>query len=134
MRAIRSKDTRPEMCVRELLRVLGYPGYRLHRKDLPGNPDIAFIARKKVIFVHGCFWHGHSCKVGERHPKVNQDYWLPKIARTRLRDMKASAELATLGWHVLTLWECEMKDVPKLTAVLKTFMQQSQPLPVPEMG
>ena len=79
MRRIQGKNTGPEMVVRGLLRTLGYPGYRLHRKDLPGKPDIAYIGRRKVIVINGCFWHGHDCKKGSRRPKSNQDYWLKKM-------------------------------------------------------
>lgn len=107
MSAIRSKDTKPELTVRRALRQAGISGYRLHRKDLPGNPDIAFIGRKKVIFVHGCFWHGHHCAEGVRRPKSRQDYWLPKISGNQLRDSRHRAFLAAEGWDVLVIWDCE---------------------------
>jgi|SRR5579859_5753281 len=110
MRSIRSKNTSPEIFVRGILRELGYSGYRLHRKDLPGKPDIAFIGRKKAILVHGCFWHGHDCREGQRRPKSKQDYWLPKISRTQERDAAHLAALENSGWSVLVLWECELKD------------------------
>lgn len=123
MRRIRSKDTVPELIVRQLLRKLGYTGYRLHRKDLPGRPDIAFIGRRKVILIHGCFWHGHNCKAGRRRPKSNQVYWLPKIERNQKRDAATLDELALRGWAVLTVWECELRDQEGLAERLKTFME-----------
>ena len=122
MRRIRSKDTAPELAVRHMLRALGFTGYRLHRKDLPGRPDVAFIGRRKAIVIHGCFWHGHDCKEGLRKPRSNQDYWLPKIERNRQRDAKHLAELTQLGWDVLTVWECELRDLDALAARLAAFM------------
>jgi len=122
MRRIRSKNTVPELTVRRLLRSLGFPGYRIHRADLPGKPDIAFIARKKAIQVQGCFWHGHACPEGSRKPKSNLAYWLPKIQRNQARDAANSAKLAALGWSVLTVWECELCSPEKLTAALAAFM------------
>ena len=122
MRRIKSKNTRPEMLVRRILRSLGYIGYRLHRKDILGCPDIAFIGRKKVIFVHGCFWHGHDCKVGIRKPKSNQDYWLPKIERNRNRFVNYVEALQAEGWNILTIWECQLKNVADLSVKLEKFM------------
>lgn len=126
MRRIRGKDTRPELAVRKLLRSLGFPGYRLHRKDLPGRPDVAFIGRRKAILIHGCFWHGHDCKVGRREPKSNRDYWLPKIERNRQRDAKCLAELVDLGWDVLTIWVCELRSIDALAAKLGSFMSETK--------
>ncbi|WP_253564645.1 very short patch repair endonuclease [Burkholderia multivorans] len=123
MRRIRGKNTGPELAVRGLLRALGFTGYRLHRKDLPGRPDVAFVGRWKAILIHGCFWHGHDCKVGRREPKSNRDYWLPKIKRNRRRDAAHQVELARLGWSVLTVWECELRDLPALSARLMAFME-----------
>lgn len=122
MRRIKSKDTSPELHVRQVLRRLGWTGYRLHRKDLPGRPDIAFLGRKKAILIHGCFWHGHTCKEGVRTPRSNQDYWLPKIARNRSRDELKENELTELGWKVLTIWECELKPSETLSERLQEFM------------
>lgn len=122
MRRIRARDTRPELVVRKLLRQLGYSGYRLHRKELPGNPDIAFIGRRKAILVHGCFWHAHSCKVGQRKPTSNLEYWLPKISKNQQRDVLNAQRLKDLGWDVLTVWECETKDANQLTDRLAKFM------------
>lgn len=124
MRAIRSKDTKPELIVRSALRAMGFSGYRLHRKDLPGRPDIAFIGRKKAIFVHGCFWHGHDCREGSRQPKSRQEYWSPKITSNRLRDERHQHSLARSGWDILILWDCEIHD-SDLAAKLTSFMQRS---------
>jgi DNA mismatch endonuclease (patch repair protein) len=125
MRRIRSKNTAPELTVRQLLRTLGFPGYRIHRADLPGKPDIVFIGRKKAIQVHGCFWHGHTCHEGARKPKSNQSYWLPKIARNKERDEQNAAKLALLGWSLLTVWECDLQSPEKLTTILTAFMTGS---------
>lgn len=124
MRAIRAKDTRPELVVRRALRNAGFTGYRLHRKDLPGKPDIAFLSRKKAIFVHGCFWHGHNCAEGLRRPRSRQDYWLPKISGNQTRDARHIAELESQDWSVLTVWECETSD-PALHRRLAAFVAGS---------
>lgn len=125
MRAVRSRDTFPELSLRRLLRSLGRTGYRLHRKDLPGRPDVAFVGRKKAIFIHGCFWHGHDCPHGRRAPATNADYWRKKIERNRQRDSKCLAELAGMGWDVLTVWECELRDLNKLTTSLRSFLERA---------
>jgi DNA mismatch endonuclease (patch repair protein) len=117
MRRVKGKDTRPELKVRKALTGLGVR-YRLHRKDLPGKPDIVLPGRRLALFVHGCFWHGHDCARGARVPKANRDYWLAKVARNRARDAQARAELATLGWRVEAIWECELKDAAALDARL----------------
>lgn len=109
MRAVKGRNTTPELRVRKLLRRLGV-GYRLHRRDLPGSPDIVMAGRRLTIFVHGCFWHGHDCRRGARAPKANADYWSAKIARNRARDAETAAKLASLGWRSLVVWECELKD------------------------
>jgi DNA mismatch endonuclease (patch repair protein) len=121
MRAVKSRDTSPELAVRALLRAFA-PGYRLHRKDVPGNPDIAYVGRKQAIFVHGCFWHGHDCARGARMPKANADYWRAKIARNRARDAAHRARLDGLGWRALTVWECEVKDRATLERRLRAFL------------
>jgi DNA mismatch endonuclease (patch repair protein) len=120
MRAIRSKDTQPEMTVRRLVHGLGYR-YRLHRANLPGKPDLAFPARRKVIFVHGCFWHSHDCKSG-LVPRSNQDFWLPKLLRNKIRDGKNLEALADLGWKVLVVWQCELRDSRSLRLKIKRFL------------
>ncbi len=113
MRAVKSRDTGPELTVRKLLTQLA-PGYRLHRADLPGKPDIAYGRKKLAIFVHGCFWHGHDCARGARLPKANRGYWRDKIARNRARDAAHLEALAALGWRTLVIHECELKDVGEL--------------------
>lgn len=122
MRLVKSRDTRPELLVRKLCRELGHKGYRLHRNDLPGKPDIAFMGRKIAVFVHGCFWHGHDCRLGNRPPKDNADYWATKISRNRERDAKAQQSLRAAGWNVLVLWECQLKDREGLRDRLGRFL------------
>ena len=110
MSRIRSKGMRPEMVVRKLVHGMGFR-YRLHRKDLPGKPDLVFGPRQKVIFVNGCFWHQHDdpqCKIS-RVPKTRTDYWLPKLARTIARDLESKELLVCAGWGVLVVWECETR-------------------------
>ncbi len=121
MRAVKEKDTGPEWTVRRLLHKAGYR-YRLHRKDLPGKPDLVFPVRRKVIFVHGCFWHGHDCKRGSRQPKRNADYWSRKISGNRRRDAQHLAVLEGDGWLVLTLWECQIRDTATLLLRLRRFL------------
>lgn len=121
MARVRSRDTTPERRIRQILTKLGYR-YRLHRKDLPGNPDIAFISRRKAIFVNGCFWHGHDCKRGARLPKQNATYWRNKVDRNRARDRVAITALNGLGWKVLVLWECELHQENALTQRLERFL------------
>jgi len=122
MRRIRSRNTTPELLVRRALRQLGHVGYRLHRADLPGTPDVVFVGRKKAIFVHGCFWHGHECAEGIRKPKSNEDYWLPKIRRNRERDSEHARVLEDGGWSVLVLWECGLSDTDSLLRLLDEFV------------
>lgn len=126
MRAVRSKETGAELKVRRALREMGQTGYRLHRPDLPGTPDVVFIGRRRAIFIHGCFWHGHDCKRGSRTPKTNRDYWAKKIARNSQRDQDNIASLEALGWGVLVLWECELKEREKLKARLSDFLGAGQ--------
>ena len=120
MQAVRTKDTGPEWAVRRLLHSLGYR-YRLHRKDLPGKPDLVFPCRKKTIFVHGCFWHAHDCRFG-RPPKSRLDYWIPKLKQNKKRDTKNRLRLEVLGWQVLTVWQCEIEDLDALTAKLCDYL------------
>ena len=120
MQAIKSKDTGPEMAVRRLAHRLGYR-YRLHRKGLPGRPDLVFGGRKKIIFVHGCFWHAHSCRYG-RAPTSREEYWLPKLKRNKERDAENQAKLRELGWSVMVIWECEIKDTAKLIDRITSFL------------
>jgi DNA mismatch endonuclease (patch repair protein) len=122
MRAVKSRDTTPELTVRTLLRRFA-PFYRLHRKDVVGNPDIAYLGKRRAIFVHGCFWHGHDCARGARAPKANADYWRAKIARNRARDAANVEKLSAAGWRVMTVWECELKELDPLEARLRAFLQ-----------
>lgn len=119
MRAVKSRDTKPEMAVRRLLHRMGYR-YRLHRPGLPGKPDIVFPGRRKVIFVHGCFWHGHDCARGARVPASNTGYWMAKIGRNVARDQTTLKQLVASGWAVLILWECELGTA--LEERLKAFL------------
>ena len=121
MRRVPSKGSSAEMAVRKALTALGVR-YRLHRKDLPGSPDIVLGPRRLAIFVHGCFWHGHDCKRGAREPKANADYWRAKIGRNRIRDEQVQTELASMGWRIGTIWECELKDQPALATRLKALL------------
>ena len=124
MRRVKARDTGPELAVRRLLWRLG-ARYRLHRKDLPGSPDIVLPGRRLAIFVHGCFWHGHDCPRGSRVPKANRDYWVAKVARNRARDAGAREALAARGWRVETLWECELKDEAALRERLAAVLTGS---------
>ena len=121
MRALRSTGMKPEMVVRQLVHGLGYR-YRLHRHGLPGRPDLVFTPRRKIIFVHGCFWHQHSgCKLAHA-PRTNLNYWSPKLSRNVARD---SAHLSTLkkdGWKVLVVWECQTRNTAQLSGRLKRFL------------
>ncbi|NBS34321.1 MAG: DNA mismatch endonuclease Vsr [Methylocystaceae bacterium] len=121
MRAVKSKNTSAELAVRALLRQFA-PGYRLHRRDVPGVPDIAYLSRKKAIFVHGCFWHGHDCPRGARIPKSNVAYWREKIDRNRNRDAALHATLSLMGWRRLVVWECELKAPAPLSRKLRRFL------------
>lgn len=121
MRAVKSQNTGPEMIVRRLTHSIGYR-YRLHRKDLPGKPDLVFPSRRKVIFVHGCFWHQHDCARGARLPKSHQEYWLPKLSRNKQRDAEHQATLRELGWDVLVIWECELKSLESVKSKINCFL------------
>jgi DNA mismatch endonuclease (patch repair protein) len=123
MRRVKGRDTKPEMIVRRALTRLG-ARYRLHRKDLPGSPDVAMPGRKLVVFVHGCFWHGHDCARGARVPKQNRDYWTAKVDRNRARDAKTVAAYREMGWRAEILWECELKDATALEARLKAMISK----------
>jgi DNA mismatch endonuclease, patch repair protein len=121
MRRIRKVDTRPEIVVRRIAHALGLR-FRLHRRDLPGTPDIVFPRHRKVVQVHGCFWHQHEgCRLA-RQPKSRLDYWLPKLARNAARDRAAAERLAALGWKALTIWECETREPDLVRRRLATFM------------
>ena len=114
MRAVKSKDTTPELRLRRALHALGYR-YRLNVKDLPGKPDLVFPKHRTILFVHGCFWHGHNCKRGRRIPKSNTQYWREKIRKNRTRDRKHKKALEALGWRVITVWECQIPTLDPLS-------------------
>ena len=121
MAQVKSKGMKPEMKVRRLAHGLGYR-YRLHRKDLPGKPDMVFVARRKVVFVNGCFWHRHEGCPKVRIPKANRDYWVGKLERNRMRDERNLALLAQDGWGVMTVWECELGDMSAVADGLVAFL------------
>lgn len=121
MQAVKSKDTTPELIVRRLLHASGYR-YRLHNDALPGCPDLVFPSKRKIIFVHGCFWHGHNCQRGSRIPKTNTEYWTGKVAKNRSRDLIARQELRIRGWKILYIWECELKNRAAVAKRLSRFL------------
>jgi DNA mismatch endonuclease, patch repair protein len=121
MRAIKSHGTGPELLVRRIARSIA-PGHRLHRKDIPGSPDLAWIGARRAVFVHGCFWHGHDCKHGSRVPKENRDYWVAKIAGNREGDARNVAALEGRGWKALVIWECGLKDADLIGERLAAFL------------
>src|SRR5579884_2241405 len=123
MRRVRSTDTRPELTVRRLIHAMGYR-FRLHRRDLPGVPDIVLPRLRAVAFIHGCFWHGHACRAGRNRPASNVAYWERKLNRNRERDVRAQIALRRLGWRVLTIWECELRDRAKLENRLRRFLSR----------
>lgn len=124
MARINGADTKPELIVRGLLWHMGYR-FRLHARDLPGKPDIVFRGRKRAIFVHGCFWHRHpdpACRLA-RLPKSRLDFWVPKLEANRRRDVENISQLRALGWRVLLVWECRMKDREQLGNTLYRFVE-----------
>jgi len=126
MRAVPGKNSSAELKVRNALTRLG-ARYRLHRRDLPGSPDIVLPARRLAIFVHGCFWHGHPCRRGARAPKANAAYWSAKIARNQARDAGAQAALSALGWRVEVVWECDLADPQALADRLAAVLDATKP-------
>lgn len=124
MAKVRSKDTKPEISLRKLLFSLGYR-FRIHYRDLPGKPDIVFPKKKKIIFLHGCFWHLHSCK---HLPKSREEYWKPKLFRNVEHDKVIESRLTDLGWDVLIVWECELKKKDYLITKLTTFLSNTAPM------
>jgi DNA mismatch endonuclease, patch repair protein len=121
MRAVKSRDTQPELRVRRLVRAVRI-GYRLDARDVAGRPDIVFRRTRHAIFVHGCFWHGHHCARGARAPKANAAYWAAKVARNRARDAAALASLDASGWSALVVWECALRDEAAVAAQLRAFL------------
>lgn len=120
MSRIRSKDTKPEITVRKILHSMGYR-FRLHRKDLPGRPDIVLPRHRKAILVQGCFWHGHDCRLASK-PKSNTGYWSEKILKNKERDTRNLAALQAAGWDVLELWECDVRRADNLEETLRNFL------------
>ena len=129
MGRVRNKDTKPELFVRRLVHAMGYR-YRLHSGELPGHPDMVFKSRRKVIFVHGCFWHRHGevCPEVEcpltRLPKSRLDFWVPKFEKNKLRDREKQAKLREMGWDCLVVWECQLRDVDGLTGRVTEFLDR----------
>lgn len=131
MARIRSKNTRPELAVRRLVHRLGFR-FRLHRKDIPGRPDLAFIAQRKAIFVHGCFWHSHvGCPLWSV-PTSRPEYWLPKLERNRIRDQRNLEALRRRDWRSLVVWECELRDATILAQKLMCFLNDNAATDVSE--
>ena len=122
MAAVKSKNTKPELAVRRLLHGLGYR-YRLHRKDLPGRPDLIFPSRRKVVFVNGCFWHGHEQCPKARLPASNKEYWIAKLKRNKERDKRNFALLKEGGWMSIAVWECELSDPDAVAQKLVAFLE-----------
>ncbi len=123
MRRIRSKDSAPEMIVRRLVHGMGFR-YRLHNQKLPGRPDLVFSGRRKIILIHGCYWHHHDGCAIAHVPKSNLAYWIPKLERNRLRDGENVKKLRALGWKVLTVWECQLKNQQQLKRRLQRFLAE----------
>jgi DNA mismatch endonuclease, patch repair protein len=123
MRAVKQKNTAPELIVRRWLHAAGLR-YRLHGRDLPGTPDLVLPRRRTVVFVHGCFWHGHDCRHGAAVPRRNTDYWTAKIHDNRRRDADKAARLKALGWRVEVIWECETRQVSRLLALSARLLRR----------
>ena len=124
MAAVKCVNTKPEITVRKLIHRLGYR-YRLHRKDLPGKPDVVFGPKRKAIFIHGCFWHNHDCSKGKL-PKSNIEFWEPKLKGNRERDEKNIIELNNMGWKILEIWQCEISDIEKLADRIIDFLEMEE--------
>lgn len=122
MSRIKKYDTKPEVAVRRIIHRLGYR-FRLYRNDLPGCPDIVLPRHKKVVFVHGCWWHRHNCHYGTRVPRSRRDYWLPKLKRNKERHKSNVRMLRKQGWQVLTIWECQIRDIEKVTQRISSFLE-----------
>lgn len=128
MSRIRSRDMKPELAVRSMVHRMGYR-FRLHRRDLPGTPDLVLPRHRAVIFVHGCFWHWHpdpDCPIAGL-PKSNLGYWRPKLSRTRARDVEHNEALTALGWRVLTVWECSLREPERVYAAVERFLRAADP-------
>ena len=125
MANVKSKDTHPELQVRRMLHGMGYR-YRLHRKDLPGRPDLTFVSRKKVVFVNGCFWHRHSGCPRATIPATNTEFWAAKLERNRKRDERNRALLKSEGWKEITVWECQLREPAAIAERLVSFLEEAQ--------
>lgn len=121
MARVKGRDTGPELVVRRMLHALGYR-YRLHVRGLPGRPDLVFAGRRAVVFVHGCFWHGHDCARGARMPATRRDYWTAKLAGNVARDRRNLDALAAAGWRAAVIWECELRDAEAARGKLVGFL------------
>ncbi len=130
MRAVKGRDTTPELAVRRILRAAGV-GYRLGGRGLSGRPDLVMRGRRVAVFVHGCFWHGHDCARGARPPKANAAYWTAKIGRNRARDLAARTALEADGWRVVTVWECGMKSAGFAEALVAEVRGQAATVSIP---
>lgn len=126
MSKIKGKDTGPELIVRRLVHALGYR-YKLHDRSLPGSPDLVFSSRQKVILVHGCFWHWHHCMRDRATPRTRSQFWQAKLQLNRARDRRNRAALRQEGWDVLTVWECETADLPRLAEAIRCFLERPTP-------
>ena len=125
MARVRSRDTKPELTVRRTLHQLGFR-YSLHRKDLPGKPDLVFSSKRKIIFVHGCYWHGHSCKFGQAQSKSNVEFWQQKISTNKKRDSRVLRNLRKAGWSVAIIWECRIKKDIWLNRIISFLMHDQK--------
>lgn len=121
MRAVKGRDTGPEKVIRSLVHRMGYR-FCLYRADLPGKPDLVFPKRHATIFVHGCFWHSHTCQRGTLKPKTNAKFWASKLAKNAVRDKEQTAALRKQGWRTLVVWECELKTESRLVSKLRRFL------------
>lgn len=119
----RSKGTSTEITVRQFIHSLGYR-YLLHQRDLPGCPDMVFSAKKKVIFINGCYWHRHNCKKGRSMPETHKDFWQTKFSRTKQRDKETRKKLKKLCWQILIIWECQIKTVENLKKIVVEFLEK----------
>lgn len=125
MRCVRSANTTPELTVRRLVHSLGFR-FRLHVKSLPGKPDLVFAGKRKIIMVHGCFWHGHCCRRGRNRPTSNVAYWSEKLERNRKRDRRVNGQLRRLGWRTLQVWECEVRNRSRIAEKIVGFLRDDQ--------
>lgn len=126
MRRVKGSNTKPEMIVRQLLHTRGWR-YRLHVKGLPGTPDIVFSSRKAALFVNGCFWHGHTCRLG-RLPSSRPEFWVPKIEANRARDQRKTDQLLAAGWRVMTIWQCSLNKPQVALEDVETFLRTAIPV------